>query len=435
MATENTRPTTFHGIKRLAKFIKEARDIPHHDALDAAAKKAGFQNLRHAHAVLMKSANDLHRAFVTFYWVERKRTARSLDGPVVRSGRTTYEFLLPIPLADLLPGKSLYRTPYLEGYRLEAPDHLERQGDHHDEIEGLRTAMKAALALNFMAVTGLRAPLARESDGPRLTLSKNADHYCRWYDEESKSIVVLDEPYRKLYEDETAWADAHGFHTVAVPWRGIYMAGVTPRLHGSSELVLSRLVEKLETLEARLKVERWAFNTQAYESQFISPARVHSGKRKPPRAMPTPQTVERAGAVPWGPGSPGHRSMWRPARRMDLDKHLLIGPILTSLSFSVVWDWTGARIGQIRNILDGWFYFEYADSELPSKKLRRVYDLPKPTAIDGKANQLEALALVRQTIVEGYQDCKPKYELLERIDRSERWIRLNLEEKEVMRAS
>ena len=430
MATENTRPTTLAGVKRLAKFIKRERGIPHHAALEEAAQKAGFQNLRHAQSVLGENSRDLHRAFVTFYWAERDRSADSIDGPVLRSGRTTFEFLLPAPLKDLLPGRSLNRTPYLDNFRLESPDHLERRSDYYSERQGVRMAEMVALTLNFIAVTGLRAPLANEMYGPSLNLSKNADHCTHWYDEESKCLVLLDEPYRKLYADEIAWAEDHGFHTLGVLWRGIYLAGYTPRLHSASAAVLSRLAEKLEDLEARLKDERWTSCTQVYERQFISPARVISGKRKPPRIMPTPQSVERAGAVPCGAGMPGYRSHWRPARRLDLDKHLHIGPILSSLAYCMCWDWTEARLQHIRNTLDAWFRCEYKDSELPNKTWRLVYDLPHPKTINGTVKRLTALADVRQTIVEGYQDCKPKWELLEEIDKAERGIRRSQTQQE-----
>lgn len=435
MSNENTRPTTLAGVKRLAKYIKTAQGIPHHIALDEAAIKGGFQNLRHAQYVLGGSSPELHKAFLTFYWYERKPSVNGIpDDPSLRSGRTTVEFLLPAPLGSLLPGRSLHRTPYLRDFRLEAPDHLELTSDYYDEIEGVRMAKIAALTLNFMAVTGLRAPLASDRS-PRLELSRRADHCSHWYDEGSKCNVVLDEPYQRLFDDEIDWAKTHGFHTVGVPWRGIYSAGYTPRLHASSDTVLSRLVEKLEALEARLKDEKWSYTSHAYQSQFISPSRLLSGKRKPPRIMPAPQGVERAGAVPCGAGLAGHHSHWRPVLRMDLDKHLHIGPIMSSLVFSVVSSWSGARLGQISSTLATWFHFEYDQSELPNKKLRRVYDLPKPTFISGTANQLQALSNVRQSIEEGYQDCKPKRDLLKCIDRADRWIQRNRAHQEAMEAT
>lgn len=436
MATEKIRPTTLAGIKRLAKFLKKAQGIPLHAALDGAAQKAGFQNLRHAQSVLGESSRALHQTFLTFYWQEREDFPHSMDsGAVLRSGRTTFKFLLPAPLKDLLPGRALERTPYMDDFRLEAPDHLELRGDYFGEHEGVRMARQAALALNFMAVTGLRAPLASEYPRPDLKLSDNADHCSYWYDAEEKSIVVLDEPYRPLFQDEIAWAEDHGFHTAGVPWRGIYGTDDKPRIHTRSASALSRVIEKLEALEARLEVENWTYESQAYESQFISPARLLSGKRKNPRVMPTPQGVERAGAVPFGHGLAGYPSRWRPKRRMDLEKHLHIGPIMSSLMVSVFMAWSGRRLGRIVGTLSSWFQYEYEDAELPSKEARQVYDQPNPTIIRGTANQLSALAEVKQVIVEGYQDCKPKKELLESIDKADRWIRRNAHDVEAMEAS
>ena len=49
MATKSSvHPTTLPGIKRAAKAIKRERGISHAEALDAAAKAAGYQNFRHA---------------------------------------------------------------------------------------------------------------------------------------------------------------------------------------------------------------------------------------------------------------------------------------------------------------------------------------------------------------------------------------------------
>lgn len=382
-----------------------------------------------------ESEYKLQQTFVTFYWAEREDVPSSVDrGSILRSGRTTVKFLLPVPLKEILPGRALYRTPYIDYFRLDSPDHLERRGDYYNELDGVRMAKKVALALNFMAVTGLRAPLANEMPRSRLKLSDNADHCSYWYDNESQCIVILDEPYRPLFHDEIAWANDHGFHTVGVPWRGIYEAGYTPRLHATSEAALSRLIVKLKALENRLNGEKWTYDSQGYETQFISPARHLSGKRKKPRVMPTPQGVERAGAVPCGPDLPGYPSSWRPARRLDLDRHLHIGPIMSSLMASVIMAWSGAGLGRVGGTLSAWFRSEYKDEELPNEHSRQIYDLPKPTIIRGIDKQLAALAEVKQTIVEGYQECKPKRELLERIDRADRWIRRNLAHLEAMEA-
>ncbi|MDM0049856.1 hypothetical protein [Variovorax sp. J22R115] len=52
MSNDDIRPTTLVGIKRLAKAIKSAQGIPHHQALDEAARRANLQNFRHASGLL-----------------------------------------------------------------------------------------------------------------------------------------------------------------------------------------------------------------------------------------------------------------------------------------------------------------------------------------------------------------------------------------------
>jgi len=48
-------PKTLEGIKRLAKRIKREQAIPHHLALDQAARGSGYENFRHAQNELRNS--------------------------------------------------------------------------------------------------------------------------------------------------------------------------------------------------------------------------------------------------------------------------------------------------------------------------------------------------------------------------------------------
>lgn len=52
MDTDNVRPTTIEGIKRLAKRLAKAEGIQHSAALERAAQAAGFGNFRAARAML-----------------------------------------------------------------------------------------------------------------------------------------------------------------------------------------------------------------------------------------------------------------------------------------------------------------------------------------------------------------------------------------------
>lgn len=426
MATEHTQPTTLAGIKRLAKFIKRTQGTTHSDALDIAAEKAGFQNLRHAQSALNKSPSELHRAFITFYWMTRDLDPDNrlgYSGPILGSGCTTLEFLLPAALKDLLPGRTLERTPYLGAqYRLESPDHLELRRDCHNEQEGLNVAVLAGRVLNFMAVTGLRPLLANEKYGsPRnVKLSKKADHCSTWFDDESNSIITVDEPYNPQLGEAVAWARENDFYTVDVRWRGLYMTGYPPFLHSYSKSAISRIVERLEALEARLMCETWRYDRQDYEGHFTSPARRASLRRKAARIMPSPEGVERSGALPWG-GEPGHQSHWRPARRMDLSKHLYIAPIINSIASATL----STHIGLIVSDLAVWFHYEYSNAEVPDEHDRYAYDLITYNFCPETESLLANLAIVRQTIMDGYDDCKPKGEMLARIDKAAASIRRN----------
>lgn len=53
-----TAPSTLEGIKRTAKRIKKAEGITHTQALEKAAKLAGYQNYRHALNTLNKSSGN-----------------------------------------------------------------------------------------------------------------------------------------------------------------------------------------------------------------------------------------------------------------------------------------------------------------------------------------------------------------------------------------
>ncbi|MCJ9428566.1 hypothetical protein [Kordiimonas marina] len=48
MALEDIKPTTIEGIKRLAKQLKKAEGLKHTDALNRAARQAGYADFAQA---------------------------------------------------------------------------------------------------------------------------------------------------------------------------------------------------------------------------------------------------------------------------------------------------------------------------------------------------------------------------------------------------
>lgn len=99
MVTLATPPSTVDGIKRLAKALKREFNITHHQALDEAARKAGFQNFLHAKRAITTIAAQNYIAYVTVYWNDVRSEVRS-------SGRYTVEVRLTRP-----PFRVAYRRP------------------------------------------------------------------------------------------------------------------------------------------------------------------------------------------------------------------------------------------------------------------------------------------------------------------------------------
>ena len=77
MLNDNFQPKTEGGIKRLARQIKKSQNISHNEALNVAAKKAGFQNYKHAKNNLQGSTSNSksYQLFLSVYW---KLICRSL---------------------------------------------------------------------------------------------------------------------------------------------------------------------------------------------------------------------------------------------------------------------------------------------------------------------------------------------------------------------
>ena len=73
MLNENVQPSTIGGIKRHAKQLKKANEVPHHEALDLAARNASYENFAHARNQIqsLNSTNSGYQLFFTVYWSDR----------------------------------------------------------------------------------------------------------------------------------------------------------------------------------------------------------------------------------------------------------------------------------------------------------------------------------------------------------------------------
>ena len=118
MPFENVRPTTLSGIKSLAKHLKVSEGVSHAAALDLAARRASYENFRHARNRLQyapSAPRETHRVYLTSYWN---------DDRAREQGRETMVVELSVPWSGLGKPADLKRSRYLGGFKFLQPDHL-----------------------------------------------------------------------------------------------------------------------------------------------------------------------------------------------------------------------------------------------------------------------------------------------------------------------
>lgn len=223
MSNEDIRPTSIVGIKRLANFLKAERGIPHHQALNEAARRAGFENFRHAGNKLPAHGRPSetppsHRLYITAFWKDRDSGAR---------GREATWVDLSAPWADLVTKAQMQAQRSLVRLVPEADDHLAYQYMFSSQSEARRSACAAVRTFQFMDATKLRPTRAHSRVFPRGNYENaipGKDHYGVWYDPVSKGYVFADEPYEpramQYAAARAAWASEHDYEIAKPDWPG-----------------------------------------------------------------------------------------------------------------------------------------------------------------------------------------------------------------------
>ena len=408
MSTVDIRPSTLGGIKRLATAIKRERNLTRYEALELAAQRAGFQNLRHAQRQLAEPPQR-HALYLSAFWADRKLRTR---------GRETLTIWLPKPLFEIASAREIPHARNLGWFRAEAEDHLERRVDLDSQGEAHDKLYAAARAVLFMAATGLR-PIRNlktlESMTRRFDGLPGRDHPSEWFDPETGAWVYMDEPYQRWeLGDRAQWVAAKKLHMIQPQWEGIYAPGHSiPFLFCKDAALAQRLDRQLRRLQAKRLMPPWNGDSEPYYSEFVSPMRKASGKSR--RKRPMPSYGERMGAVPYGARRGGEKSLWRPAQRMQLELHLKVGPLLSSLCVSAMQRTHAAPIGQVRTTLDDWLQMEYPGDEMTSEQFHSAYYGHRYAPIAKPEDQVKALLEVVRMLEDGYLDCKPRRDMVKKL--------------------
>ncbi len=298
MSNAPIRPTTLEGVKRYAKTLKAAGDLPHAKALDAAAVAAGYQNFVHARRALddpEPTARPAHRVYISVPWRDQKGTA---------SGQEILAITLTASLSALVKPHHLKAARHLGVFRIAAADHLTCEAVGNGQSNARRMACAAARTLTFIEATGLRPSAGgrRAYPGGRYgNAMPGHDHSSEWFDPATKAYVFVDEPYDRAVEDiapdRQAWADKHGWRIKRPMWKGMYNPDGGCELYLACDPAkgfdLGAATAALNALPPAFVEAAWDGQTAAMTPPFVSPG-AHAaagGKAEPPKPKPAPKAT------------------------------------------------------------------------------------------------------------------------------------------------
>lgn len=421
--TLDVRASTLPGIKRKAKSLGRDHHLPHRAALDASARLSGFESFQHAQKVLQRDqrAHRMHSIFLSAYW--RDSTVRP------SSGLEILELKLPRPLAEFLSRYQCGFAQNLQGFFFEYSDHVEMRSNAESRARAKELLTRAALALQFLEAARIRPATTK----PQRKAMEHAeqlpdcDHVSWWICEGSGDWLMLDEPYGHVArQSETqvrdAWVRSCGLHWAKPEWDGLYYPGhAVPYFVAKDSELLRRTVATVERLaeQNRAGISAWAFSSQPYNGQFVSPARERDGKKRKPRPGTTYGFSKNAVEYSW---QEGYASRWRPALQMSMQNHQEMGITLKRLNASNTPLQAHAKLQEIQSELENWMFAEYRLEDRDDVDVDVYYgghDLKKYLGVEAMVSAVDHL---RSILTGTYLDSKPLRDYLKKLDSARQLI-------------
>lgn len=408
MTSVATPPSTVDGIKRLAKSIKRERHITHSEALNQAAKVAGFENYRHAQRTIANAlCQQNYPVFLTAYWRDRSKEARG-------AGRETLKIGLPRALSALITRHQVERARNLAGFRMEYDDHLEMRSDASSQALARKQLEAALRTLRFMVATSLLPSTTRRQYESMQQVNElpGRDHLSYWIDPTTGDWLVLDEPYDHVtgrIAERHQWSQAQGLHIAAPQWEGLYNPGqCLPYFISPNANLLKQIEAKVEAMSKASEPAVWTGESSVYFSEFVSPERAASGKER--KRRPGPSYSERMGATPYG-GAPGYPSRWRPTKPMPIESHMTIGKLLRGLVDGSMPRRATDKLGRVRSELEDWALAEHGEA-ITQEMFHNMYYGDYVEPFQSQKAKLDAIDRVRAVLRANYAECKPRRDML-----------------------
>lgn len=432
MSSEDIRPSTLDGIKRLAKTLKVERGVRHLQALDDAARAAGYQNFRHAGNVLrsrppLQAPHPPQRVYLTAYWKDKESGS---------SGRETLTLDMSCLWGDLITPAQLENHRALVHFRAEGPDHLAREQLLRTQSEARRAVCAAARALQFMEATRLRPSKSHSRafpGGRSMNAIPGRDHYSIWYDRDTKRYLFVDEPYEEAAKsklaERQAWAEKYSYLVIKPTWPGMYAPDVGSRLYlvadAAKGVPLEPIAAALDQLAPPIVEQAWRGESAPMLPFFVSPgavAKLATAKEKPPAARKPAGPRNSIGYVQTFVGP-----QRRPKARMPIEAHAEVGRLLKSV-LTATYHRKGVynRVNAIRSELDEWTQREYNHAELPNEQFFELYYHESGSTFERalseavRAHHGTSLTEAKKILVQHYPDCPPLRSLLQKLDAAQK---------------
>ncbi|MBV7542010.1 DUF5623 domain-containing protein [Acidovorax sp. sic0104] len=401
-------PSTLDGIKRLAKKLRNELQIPLFQAQDLAATRAGYQNLRHAQAVLSNAAPQpkvhapivpKHRLYISARWISNATGLQGVEA---------WHVDLAVPHTDLVTPSQMNVQPALARLVPRAPDHFYCEYNFHSPEQAKGHVCRVLRTWQFMDATRLRPSAAHSRLYPGGTASNaipGKDHARGWYDPVTQSHVMTDEPYApssaRYAAQRADWAHRHGYDVLQPTWPGMYLPGepsgttlylVASKSKGPN---LAAMVHALNQLPPPPVEGNWQGQSIIGRGDFISP----QGLAIAPAAPRIPAT--RVAAPAKRPPRPNsmpiatHEEIGRKLKAIEADTYMRVG--------------VRNRLVQVQGTLDSCIQGEHPSFNLPLERLDNVYyangpakTFAKKISEDARNTHLGSLQEIRSTLALAY---------------------------------
>ncbi|MBT2185963.1 DUF5623 domain-containing protein [Sphingobium sp. H33] len=429
MLIGDVRPTTLDGVKSLATQLRKDQGIKHSEALDIAARAANCTNFRNAQKVLPAQGSPHERPYVllTIYWCDKDKR--------YQVGRETLRIDLVRPILETCSKPLLKEVRGFGNLRMVADDHFVCDSIAQTQVYARERLSTAERSLRFMERTGLRPSREHRKGFPKGSPDNRlpyTDHPTDWVDVVTGQVIVVDEPYSGVPDEDerAAWAARHEWRIAKTSWPGMYYpysCDLYVATDGATEYDLDVLVAKINAMPAPLLAEDWAGESVSSWETFASPSAKTQQDIRRARCRGTIYPTDSATTVPYSYNMGSTRR--RPKGELGIEGHIEAGRMIKAVLSSQERPYSVyRRMNGVRSTLEDWMAKEIGRGQLEGPEFFDVYyhELEREDALLNQAVSREGLIAIlghlKQKLQAVYPDCAPLRDLLNRIDMSRKLI-------------